>query len=382
MIKPLTWLIRQFIHFFIEYVILLSYILPSFFFTIIIIGHTLNLLLPEYNFFKDTLISATGSDMKLLTSEAFILIGIGIFLKVRLKKMKLVLPLFQPSNLRAAYILSSIFLSYFFLNNVISLSKMWPILILFSTIFFFFYLPQVVEFYTTFNMAYFKNFILFYKNFSGVPGIDLPAFPRFRWKISLKRDNYFTMPHLDITWPAWKINWKRVFLNFIISTTVFVIVTALTISIVIFISRSVFSYLEFQRSQREKLLISEFIPRKVIYADEVTIEGYNFGFKANDKFRVQTSYGPVDTNLWTNEKIIFTAPLHWKEGPVNLWIERTAEDSSKSAVIRSNSKELTVLSRWDFYPEERDYEAPGLLYWRIFTKKIKELVFLKLRLFQ
>lgn len=138
------------------------------------------------------------------------------------------------------------------------------------------------------------------------------------------------------------------------------------------------SYLIKQKQIQGKFVITNIVPKVTIIGETVILDGYNFGFKENEFFQLKTSKGSVSgIKDWNNNKVEFVVPLDLPEGKNELWLERTKTASSQSALLKTNKVDLTILSRWDFYPQQKDYQYPPsfLDYFRITVKKLKRIIF-------
>lgn len=106
---------------------------------------------------------------------------------------------------------------------------------------------------------------------------------------------------------------------------------------------------------RTTLYIHSITPIKTTHAEKVTMKGYNFGWRGNDRSRLMSSDGQIPTHLWTNTDIEFEIPLHLREGTREIWVERPIDETEKSSpVITSNHKPIIIVSRFIFYPALND----------------------------
>ncbi len=97
-------------------------------------------------------------------------------------------------------------------------------------------------------------------------------------------------------------------------------------------------------------------PQIVYYATKVIVFGSNLGWKENDKVRLMTRKEEVRTDLWTDSKIIFTVPLHWKQGVIEFWIEKNIEWNGKPEIARSNEFTLKLIPiSTSFTPDDNNY---------------------------
>lgn len=119
---------------------------------------------------------------------------------------------------------------------------------------------------------------------------------------------------------------------------------------------------------KQTLYIKSIAPKNTTQAEKVSVEGYNFGWKTNDNYKVMNTYGEIPTSEWTNEKIVFEIPLSIKNGVSDIWVQKPIENDNKNITI-SNKVKLNVISRFTFYPEAEDP------LWKRGFKKISRILF-------
>ncbi len=108
--------------------------------------------------------------------------------------------------------------------------------------------------------------------------------------------------------------------------------------------------------QSRSPLIKKAEPEIIYYATKVVIDGKNFGWRdigTKDR-RIYCQYGEIVPELWTGSKIIFTAPLGWKEGDLRIWVEIPVEWGGKTRIVKSNSVTIKLISRDNGWDQEDD----------------------------
>lgn len=97
-------------------------------------------------------------------------------------------------------------------------------------------------------------------------------------------------------------------------------------------------------------------PKIVYYGTKVILTGRRFGWNEDGQARLIHNSEKIETTiLWTDTKIIFTIPLHWKEGNVDIWLENFIEsEGGKLIKIKSNKVTLQLISRDNEWDEEDD----------------------------
>lgn len=227
--------------------------------------------------------------------------GVGWFTSLKMKEVEIISLFKLPRNERVFYAIISVFLGYFFSSTVQLLSQYLIISFIMISIVFVFYLPQLGAFYLSSNFPYY-----------------------------LKIATLKNIPHNQI---------RRTLSILILTYFIFILI---------------FSAVIYQLNQdikfRGSLYIKDMHPKQAIYASLLEIRGYNFGWNpSNDRrYKLNSSYGEIFTNDWTNESIEFTVPLHLKEGQVTVWLERP--DDKQNKILLSNRVSFLLLDRREFYP--------------------------------
>lgn len=98
----------------------------------------------------------------------------------------------------------------------------------------------------------------------------------------------------------------------------------------------------FAKVQRELLRASldpviEAVEPSIVYrANKVVIYGKNLGFKPNEEqLKLLSQYGEVQKDTWTDHEIVFTVPLHWRDGQIHLWINKPVMWEGKKIITKS-----------------------------------------------
>ena len=155
----------------------------------------------------------------------------------------------------------------------------------------------------------------------------------------------------------------------------------LTIGLAGLIIFKINQYFEYQNQLKRKFIITKIIPKNTTYAQEVILQGYNFGWRLNNLSLLMTKDGAInDIKLWTDNEIRFIVPLHLKEGKGFIWLEKPENDSSHSAILKSNQVFLNIISRFEFYPSQINYDDSFYPIQREnLLKRIKRFLFFKLK---
>lgn len=345
-------IIKEIGEFIVEVYKLVVLLLIGLFYGYFILINILTSLFPDLPL-ESLSLSISNSDLASFILITFALLLISVFLNIKQERFTWVSSISLSKSEQIVYLISSFFLGYFLIKNIAFYSEMsGKLSLLMMTVIalvLFFFLPQVVKLYSSLDFSYFIR--LFIRSKEGILQLRV------------------------------KKNWSRIFYQLIISLFFLSSFIFIVISVTGFIALKANGYLLKQKKLRESFTITKIIPRKTTYAEKVDVYGYNFGWRQNEKYIMQTEYGPFVPSLWNDTKLSFTVPLHWKEGKVNLWLEKTAQESSQSALLQSNKVEMEILSRWDFFPEQSDYEQDFPKYLIRIVKKIKEMAILRWHLF-
>ena len=95
-------------------------------------------------------------------------------------------------------------------------------------------------------------------------------------------------------------------------------------------------------------------PEIVYYANKVVLTGRGFGWKGTIDTNFKYKNGNIDIFLWTDTKVIFVVPLHWKEGDLDIWIQKPIEWDGKKMIVKSNVIKLHLISRDDGWDKNDD----------------------------
>ncbi|VVA44496.1 membrane hypothetical protein [Candidatus Roizmanbacteria bacterium] len=334
--------------------------------------------------FKEQIISSMSN--KELNFMLFGLLGILGILGFR----KIAKPILSKGEI-IIYLLSSYFLSYFIVKNFQFPSRLFIILIISIFAIIFFLLLQITDFFYSFNVLYLKELILkekiklgknisqFIINFNNIFSILSKIIHRTIIEIIQgKRKNIISKELLikEI------YNFSRLVSSMAYPLIIFFSIIILIIGLSGLIILGVNQYLDFQNQLRRSFTITKILPKNTTQAENVSLKGYNFGWKLGDKDKLMSNDGQInDIKLWTNDEIRFAVPLHLKDGKNIIWLEKSESDSSNSAILKSNKVTLNIISRWEFYPSQINYEN---LFYPLqkenLIKRIKRFLFFKLKL--
>ncbi len=281
------------------------------------------------------------------------------------------------------YLLSSYFLSYFIVKNFLLSSKHSFLLTLFFSTILFFLLIRITDFFFNFDASFFRNIIVEEKiklnqRLSKFASLFRSSFKTIIEIIQGKRKNIISKELLIKA----IYNFSRLVSSMAYPLIIFFSIIILIIGLSGLIILGVNQYLDFQNQLRRSFTITKILPKNITQAENVSLKGYNFGWKLGDKDKLMSKDGEInDIKLWTNDEIKFNVPLHLKDGKNIIWLEKSESDSSNSAILKSNKVTLNIISRWEFYPSQINYEN---LFYPLqkenLIKRIKRFLFFKLKL--
>lgn len=113
-----------------------------------------------------------------------------------------------------------------------------------------------------------------------------------------------------------------------------------------------FNYSQLLMSRYPQITNAE--PKIVYYGNKVILKGRRFGWKGTVDTKFKYNNGQIKIDLWTDTKVIFTIPLHWKVGEINVWIERPTDWEDDIMILRSNEIKVQLISRDNGWDKEDD----------------------------
>ncbi len=339
-IRALTPRIKNFL---IEFSKILCLIIVVFSFGYFISVNLFISLFPNSKNNELILSSISDTDLNLILLGNLLLIIIVMYVSVYQERFKFVSLSSLSKSEIFVYVLSSYFFSNFISHNLLRTlqinQQLQIVILVIVMVLLFILLPQITAFFSTLDFSYFKN-----------------IFSEHERKINF---------HFPTGWIKFQS----------ITPFITIIFTALLITVVIAgVAFVLDKYLLQQKKIREQFVITSVSPKTTTIGEQVTLNGYNFGWKADINDKLMSNYGQIpEINYWNDDKIIFTTPLNWKEGTTYVWIERKKNDQFG----RSNNIALKIDSRWYFYPTEEEFSSNQLdSIWIKFIKKIRRIYFL------
>jgi hypothetical protein len=105
-----------------------------------------------------------------------------------------------------------------------------------------------------------------------------------------------------------------------------------------------------QQSGSSNLTINSIEPQYLHFGDKVIVKGTGFSLRKKMHVRVMSSNGEINPQYWSDNQFIFSVPLDWKLGKVDIWVEKPATKKSPKTV--SNKSEIKVIDRLGAFNED------------------------------
>ena len=83
-------------------------------------------------------------------------------------------------------------------------------------------------------------------------------------------------------------------------------------------------------------------PQLVYKSTKVIIWGRELGWN-HERAMLKSQFGKIQPDVWTDTKIIFTVPQHWKEGPIYLIIEKPSIYKGQKIITKSELKNIELI---------------------------------------
>jgi len=268
----------------------------------------MKLFVPDAEFFADS--AVTTLDFSTLVAVAIILPAIGSVLSIWRKKIKIIFFWNLEKQIKIGTVITALALSF----------ALW-------------YFYSVFAFLSYFGLVILCAFFLFY----------LPFTTTFLSSLNFDRLNLFIIPK------------KKMLKTEIIKRICYMVVVLLFIhSIVILGDSQIRIFIHSQQYNARHPQIINVEPYIVYYDTEIILKGRGFGWKGliDTKFKYQN--GIINISSWTDTKVIFTVPLHWKTGDITIWIQKPIEWDGKKITVNSNQVKLRLISRDDGWGKDDD----------------------------
>ena len=343
-----------------------------------ILGTIYSTIFIELQFKEQIVSSMTNYELMLMLFGILGVLGILGFKKI-------IKPILSKGEI-IIYLFSSYFLSYFIIKNFQFSGRLFIILILSISAILFFLLLRITDFFYNFSVLYLKELILkekiklsqsiskfvsyFINIFVKLPKMVIEIIQGSK-KIIFDKESIIKILSYSL----------RLIISMTFSLVIVLSVIFLTIGLTGLIIFKIDQYFDYQNQLRKSFVITKINPKNSTYAQEVVLQGYNFGWRLNNRSLLMTKDGAInDIKLWTDNEIRFIVPLHLREGKSFVWLEKPENDNNYSIVLKSNQVFLNIISRWEFYPSQLNYDSSLYpIQNENLLKRIKRFLFFKLK---
>ena len=361
-----------------EFVLLLLWLISGAFFLYVTLVYLLDFLIPEIQIpSKELLFALTIRQLSAYLGVAFTFAVVCMFFKLLQKKIKLIFFFELAKEEILIYVFTSIFLGHFFANSLTDILNIYYVYLIFLSLFFLVILPTLTELYRKGGIIFFEEFISYFTSYYDKKSdFDLNSTKLLTSYENIKRFGNNTSQNIAVFFKTFKnkIHWHRLSEAFFYVSLSFLSILIITLISGFLILKS-YQFAKKQKQIKDSLSIIKIDPSTSTVEEKVILKGYNFGQRENVGDKLMSNYGKIDDiKLWINNQIEFVVPLHWKEGNVIIWIEKQKNDELSKLII-SNSVELSLVSRWNYYPTLEDKENDRYFLIRL-VKKFKRYFYL------
>lgn len=144
------------------------------------------------------------------------------------------------------------------------------------------------------------------------------------------------------------------------------IVTSIILSLVLLYTKA----MSFRDRKLKNPSIQLLEPLLVYPSTKVILIGNSFGSKIDERYRLVKDGEEIRTDYWEDHKIIFTVPLGWKNGFMNIWIEKPVQWNGETIIEKTKSIQIKLLpvSSWNSPDDDLYFEQ--MKKWQKETKEI------------
>ena len=373
---------KELLVFFGEIILFLTYFLPMLFIFYFILTYIFAYLFKDNMYIGKEILASPNHELSYLIVFYAGIALMGSYMSNFLRKTEHKKKIQHDKEEILLMLLTSFLLSYYFTQSIKLFSKfgIFSILILASVIFL--TLQKIIGFYLNYDLSYFRNLLKL--NLFRILGLEKinGSYSKKNIKemftLALRNSNQIFKILANLNWKKYLNILPSVFFRLALILGFVSAAVSLLVLISVFITMQFKNYLDYNRRLRENLTITKVKPATTTIGEKVALEGYNFGWRFSEADRLMSYYGPILVELWKENEITFTVPLHWKEGKTKIWIERMKGSIPSAPLLKSNDVELNIMNRWVFYPEQDELDKKNLFtYFSRGIKKIKRFILLK-----
>lgn len=117
-------------------------------------------------------------------------------------------------------------------------------------------------------------------------------------------------------------------------------------------------------------VVQQVEPTLVYPSTKVLLFGNSFGSKIDDRYRLMKDGTEVRPDYWEDHKIIFTVPLGWKTGFMNIWVERPVKWNGETIIEKTKPIQIKLLPVTQWLAPDDDLYFEQMKKWKKETKDI------------
>lgn len=154
--------------------------------------------------------------------------------------------------------------------------------------------------------------------------------------------------------------------NFIKFLFAFIVVTALFVAGFDFYLKA----MSYRDRQLKNPRISQIEPTIAYPSTKIIIYGDSFGDGSNGKYALMKDGVKIRPDYWEDHKIIFTVPLNWKTGSIEVWIQKPVEWNAETVIEKTEPISIQLLKVTGEFTSNDDLYFEQLKKWRKETREI------------
>jgi hypothetical protein len=117
-------------------------------------------------------------------------------------------------------------------------------------------------------------------------------------------------------------------------------------------------------------IIKAIEPTLVYPATKVILFGNCFGSKIDGRYRLMRNGEELRVDYWEDHKIIFTIPLGWKTGFMNVWVERPVQWNGETIIEKTKEQQIKLLPVTSWSAPDDDLYFEQMKKWKKETREI------------
>ena len=123
----------------------------------------------------------------------------------------------------------------------------------------------------------------------------------------------------------------------------FVALIYITYSTYIFLDNKIENYKSRKVLEKRTPTVLSYGPSVAYRGTKIILHGREFDWKEYNNVKLMSTYGEVTTDIWTDTKIIFRLPYEWRDGRLQIWIEKPMLWNDGWYSIKSDPVDIKVI---------------------------------------